>query len=299
MNHHTHQSLLEAYGNSYNEARHHLEAQARAQYQARLARRQAQLQNQHQSQAIDPRYQHNYTVPALHPHASQSEQMAYQQMVAQRANEAQRRQYRLVQNEQAEQITHVLYFDSRAKVCEDSHKMCMGIPSVRAVDVNTVQSHEVPQCVTYLPAIVGHNQCFQGSKCEQYIKQTFLTSKKPTDTRFIDFNNTNYNILNSDREPIENTKLGELGRVYGQWPKFSRDPQEALSQSKTYLKKLEAALKRRRELQPHPEKPIDDRDSRQTTQDQNRAHHELRRRENEVSSYVQPTRQPVFRQDLP
>ena len=277
------------------------QAQVQAQRQAQMqAQRQAQMQGQ--MQGMDPRYQHNYTVPQLRANASTQEQMAYQNMMANRAQEAQRRQYAMLKKEQDKQITHVLYIDPREEVCEDSYKLCIGLPMVHIVDVNNVTSDQVPECVTFLPAIVdvrGQGGCYRGSKCEQYITRK-LIPRKQTAQRFIDMGSPSLFRLDVDditkQEPMLESEIGSLEGAYDKWPKFSSDPVKAKSQSDSMLRKLKQRIDR---LNIKVDEPVADMDG-NTSATNTKIQAELRRREKEAqagSNRRGPA--PTFIQQLP
>lgn len=223
-----------------------------------------------QRQAYLAQQQAHYPYNAQH-HAH-ARQYAYQQQHAQtqlRRQPAQQQQpsashpYEDRRTKQPT-ITHLLYVDTREKVCEDALKLGRAIPFIHVMDVSTMDSSRVPECVTYLPSIVdtqGQGACYQGSRCEQYIKQIITQSNKHNksgqkfvDTSFIDYQAFKINPNKGmNEEHIQTSDAFGLG-VYPTWPKLSSDPVKAKQQSDFYLQKLEAEMKRRNIK---AEKPID------------------------------------------
>lgn len=175
-------------------------------------------------------------------------------------------------NMKATKITHLLYIDSREEVCEDAYKLSRGLPFIHIMDVNNMDPSQVPECVTYLPAIVvtqGQGTCHKGSRCEQYIKQLIVHQSKSTNKQeFVDTSQIDYQAFKIDNQygkkgstkkgmndvHVQNTDTFGLG-VYKHWPKFSNDPVKAKQQSELFLRKLKQDMQRRNIK---PEKPIDD-----------------------------------------
>ena len=169
-------------------------------------------------------------------------------------------------------ITHLLYIDSREQVCEDAYKLSRGLPFIHVMDVNHIESSQVPECVTHLPAIVitqGQGTCYKGSRCEQYIKQLLAHQTKPKNKQeFVDTSQIDYQAFKIDPQygkkgcnkkgmndvSVQNRDTFGLG-VYQNWPKFSRDPVKAKQQSELFLRKLKQDMQRRNIK---AEKPIDD-----------------------------------------
>lgn len=291
----------------------HAQAQMQAQMEAqRRAQLEAQMEAQRRAQMnvrMDPRFQHNYQVPQMNPNASIQEQMRYQEMMAARAREAQRRQYQMVKREQEQKITHILYFDSREPVCENSQKMCQGSPRVHMIDVMRVPENSVPECVTHLPAIIDvkGSKCYRGSKCEQYIKR-MMTPKKPTDQKFINFVSqtsefampmTNFNKEDMTKQiPILENEIGGIEGVYEKWPTFSSDPAKAKRQSDMFLKRLKQRIDQGNiKLDP----PIDDKVSNKQEEARARAitQAEIAKREREANMPIRNRGNVVFEQALP
>lgn len=244
----------------------------------------------------------------MNPNASIQEQMQYQQMAARRAREAQARQYAMVKKEQEKQITHLLYYDSREPVCENSYKMCQGAPMVHMIDVSKVSEDSVPQCVTYLPAIidvVGAN-CQRGSRCEQYIKRMMAPKKKLTD-RFVNFIGSSEMTMPvmsfdqkdmSKQQPILQEDMGGLDTVYKNWPTFSSNPVKAKAQSDAFLKRLKQKIDQRNiKLDP----PIEDTDENAQTRATNQARidAEIAKRKHEANMPVRNGGDVVFEAALP
>ena len=149
-------------------------------------------------------------------------------------------------------------------MCEDAFKLGRAIPFIHIMDVNRMDPSKVPECVTYLPSIVntqGQGACYQGSRCEQYMKQLISESNKNNksgqkfvDTSFIDFHAFKINPSKGmNQEHIQTSDAFGLS-VYPTWPKLSSDPVKAKQQSDFYLQKLESEMKRRNIK---AEKPLD------------------------------------------
>lgn len=170
-------------------------------------------------------------------------------------------------------ITHLLYIDSREPVCEDAYKLGRSISSVHIIDVSRIDSSQVPECVTYLPAIVttsGQGSCYKGSRCEQYIKHLITTiNKTQNGQEFVDTSNIDFQAFKiapsygqqgyektgmNDRH-VQNIDTFGLNGVYQNWPKFSSNPVKAHQQSELFLKKLKDDMARRNIK---PPKPVDD-----------------------------------------
>lgn len=170
-------------------------------------------------------------------------------------------------------ITHLLYIDSREPVCEDAHKLGRAISAVHIIDVSRVDPSQVPECVTYLPAIVttsGQGSCYKGSRCEQYIKHLMSTiNKTQNGQEFVDTSNIDFQAFKiapsygqqgyeksgmNDRH-VQNHDTFGLNGVYQNWPKFSSNPVKAHQQSELFLKKLKEDMARRNIK---PPKPVDD-----------------------------------------
>jgi len=313
-------NLFEAYGDSYQtnpfgqggagppvHAQAHMQAQHRAQAQAQ--RYQAQMRQSQTNMQVDPRFQHNYQVPRLNPNASVQERMSYQNTMANRAREAQRRQYDMVQKERQKRITHLMYYDSREPVCENSYKMCQGAHMIHTIDVMTVPANSVPVCVTYLPAIIDVQgaACHRGSKCEQYIKR-MMAPKKKNNERFIDFiapvSDMAMPMTNFDKEdmanqvPILESEMGGLDAVYSKWPEFSSDPVKAKRQSDMFLKRLKQRIDQKG-VKLDPPAEDSDRSVQVQAATQARIQAEIRKREQESRMPVRNGSDVVFDAALP
>ncbi len=287
-----------------------MEAQRRAQLQSQqYAQYQAQMRQSQSNMRVDPRFQHTYQAPQLNPNASMQERMHYQNMMANQAREAQRRQYEMVQKEQKKRITHLLYYDSREPVCENSYKMCQGAPIVHMIDVMSVPENSVPECVTYLPAIIDVQgaKCYRGSRCEQYIKR-MMAPKKRNNERFIDFISPTSDLAmpmtNFDKEdmakqlPILESEMGGLDAVYSKWPTFSSDPKKAKNQSDMFLKRLKQRIDQSN-IKVDP--PVDDADENAQSQAARdaRIQADIRKREQESRMPVRNGSDVVFEAALP
>lgn len=253
-------NLQRAYGQTYNA---YGNASVPAQHdQARLAQHQAYLAQQHQAQMTQ------YNAYRQQHHApTQLRQQSYASNGHTGPIPYEER------HTKPTAITHLLYIDSREPVCEDAFKLGRPIPQIHVMDVSRIDSSKVPECVTYLPAIVntnGEGTCYKGSRCEQYIKQlvsqinTKQGGQEFVDTSQIDFQafkiaptygRQGYEKSGMNDRHVQNNDTFGLTGVYKQWPKFSSNPVKAKQQSELFLRKLKEDMTRRNIK---PEKPVDD-----------------------------------------
>jgi hypothetical protein len=281
------------------------QTQMRAQQQQhQQAQYQAQMRARQQAEGGDPRYQHTYQQTQLGAQASYGDRVRHQESMAQKAHDAQARQYDILKKEQDKQITHLLYVDSKEAVCENAWKMCRGLPMVHVVDVREAPDDAIPDCVTFLPAIVdvrGKGRCYRGSKCDQYVKH-LLKPKTSGGQRYIDPFKPVGNMLRIDydkienQEPILDTDTHQLEGAYDVWPEFDANPARAKAQSDAYLKRLKAKLDR------NPVKmdpPIEDKNDKEDQSRLSKADADVRRRKQESNQPVRDQQVPVFAQQVP